>query len=122
MALTTWEAIMEHRVDIEQLVQSTSEAIHPKIRDLIIEIVKIRKENVVKFTSHDTSIYMKPSTVRFMLDLEYCVKNAFCSIWQNVFKVETKFKEFVTIIRQNCINNNVMRLKNCVKFTIKLHS
>jgi len=27
MSLTTWETIMEHRVDIEQLVQSTSETI-----------------------------------------------------------------------------------------------
>jgi len=81
-------------------VQSTSEAIPRESHDLIIEIVKIQNENVVKFTSH-TSIYMKPSIVRFMLDLEHCVKNALCSIWQNVFIVDTKFKEFVTIICQN---------------------
>jgi len=51
---------------------------------------------------------MKPSTVRFMLDLEHCVKNALRSIWQNVFKVDAKswFKKFVAIIRQNCINKN----------------
>jgi len=61
--------------DIEQLVESP-EAIPREIHDLIIEIVKIRNENLVKFTSHDTSIYMKPSTVRFILDFEYCVKNA----------------------------------------------
>jgi len=72
---------MEHRSDIEQLVQSTPEAIPREIHDLIIEIVKIRNENVIKFTSHDTSIYMKPSTVCFMLDLEHCVKNALCSIY-----------------------------------------
>jgi len=102
---------MEHRADIEQLVQSTPEAISREIHDLIIEIVKIRNENMVKFTSHDTSIYMKPSTVRFMLDLEHCVKNALRSIWQNVFKVDAKFKEFVAIIRQNCINNKCDALK-----------
>jgi len=65
---------------------------------------------VIKFTSHDTSIYMKPLIVRFMLDLEHCVKNALRSIWQNVFKV-AKFKEFVTIIRQNYINNKCDALK-----------
>jgi len=86
-------------------VQSTPEAIPQEIHNLITEIAKIRNENVVKFTSHDTSIYVKPSTVRFMLDLEHRVKNALRSIWQNLFKVEAKFKEFMTIIRQNCNNN-----------------
>jgi len=62
-------------------VQSTPEAIPRESHDLIVEIVKIRNENVVKFTSHDTSMYMKLSTVRFMLDLEHCVKNALRSIW-----------------------------------------
>jgi len=38
---------------------------------------------------------MKPSTVRFMLDLKHCVENAFRSIRQNVFKVDAKFKESV---------------------------
>jgi len=56
-------------------MQSTPEAILREILDFIIEIVKIRNENVVKFTSHDTSIY-KLSIVHFMLDLEHCVKNA----------------------------------------------
>jgi len=111
MSHSTWAAIMEHRSDIEQLVQSTPEAIPREIHDLIIEIVKIRNENMVKFTSHDTSIYMKPSTVRFMLDLEHCIKNALRSIWQNVFKVDAKIQEFVAIIRQNCINNKCDALK-----------
>jgi len=66
---------------------------------------------VVKFTSHDTSIYMKLSTVRFMLDLEHCVKNALRSIWQNIFKVDAKFQESVIIIHQNCINNKCDALK-----------
>jgi len=34
MSLSTWETIMEHRADIEQLVQSTPEAISRKIHDL----------------------------------------------------------------------------------------
>jgi len=55
-------------------------------------------------------------------DLEHCVENAFCSIRQNVFKVDAKFEEFVTIMHQNRYNNKCDALKNCVKFTIKLHS
>jgi len=46
---------MEYHSNIEQLVQSTSKAILWEIHNLIIEIVKIRNENVVKFTSEDTS-------------------------------------------------------------------
>jgi len=80
MFRTTWAAIMERCSDIEQLVQSTPEAMPREIHDLIIEIVKMQNENVIKFTSHKTSIYMKSSTVRFILDLEHCVKNALCSI------------------------------------------
>jgi len=111
MSHITWATIMKHRSDIEQLMQSTPEAVQREIHDLIIEIVKIQNENLVKFTSHDTPIYMKPSIVRFMLDLEYCVKNTLRSIWQNVFKVDAKFQEFVAIIRQNCINNKCDALK-----------
>jgi len=106
---TTWAAIIIR--NIKQLVQSTPEAILREIHNLIIEIVKIRNKNVVKLISEDTSIYMNPLTVRFMLDLEHCVANAFRSIRQNVFKVDAKFNEFVTIIRQNCLNNKCDALK-----------
>jgi len=118
MSHTTW---VEYCSNIEQLVQSTLEAITIAAQaagnssSVIIEIVKIRNENVVKFTLHDTSIYVKPSTVRFMPDiLEHYVKSALRSKWQNVFKVDEKFKEFVTIIRQNCINNKCDALKKIV--------
>jgi len=68
---------MEYHSDIE-LMQSIPEAIPREIHNLIIEIIKIRNKNVVKFTSRDISIYMKPLTVLFML--EHCVKNALRSI------------------------------------------
>jgi len=41
-------------------------------------------------------------------------------IRQNVFKVDAKFQEFVTIIYQNYINNKCNALKNCVKFKTSL--
>jgi len=37
------------------------------------------------------------------------------SVWQNVFKVDAKFQEFVTIIRQNCINNKCDTFKKLRK-------
>jgi len=53
-------------------VQSILEAIPREIHDLIIEIVKIQNENVVKFTSHNTSIYMKPSTAFYARSQTLC--------------------------------------------------
>jgi len=55
----------------------------------------------------------------FYLDLEHCVKNALRSIWQNLFKVEAKFKEFVIIIRQNCINNKCDAFKKLCEVYVK---
>jgi len=46
-----------------------------------------------------------------MLEIVHCVGNALCSIRQHVFKIDAKFKEFVTIIRQNCLNNKYDALK-----------
>jgi len=36
------------------------------IRNLVIELVKIRDAHIVKLTFHDTYMYMKPATVLFL--------------------------------------------------------
>ncbi len=90
---------------------NTTPATPWEIHNLIIEIVKLQNENIVKFTSGDNSIYMKPSTVLFMLNLEHCVEHARNWIMENVYKVEEKFKQFVNIIRLKCIHNRYDALK-----------
>ena len=65
----------------------------------------MRNENVVKFALRDTCMYMKPSTVLFMLDLEHCVEHVYYWLCQNMYSVSEKFKQFVSNLRQNCINN-----------------
>jgi len=55
------------------------EAIAPSsssIRDLVINLVKIRDANIVKLTSHDTYMYMKP-IILFLFELECCIEHAY---------------------------------------------
>ena len=65
----------------------------------------MRDENVVKIALHDTCIYMKPSTVHFMFDLEHSVEHAYNWLYQNTYSVSEKFKQFASYLHQNCINN-----------------
>jgi len=70
---------MEHRADIEQLVQSTK-ATPREIHDIIdLIIVKIRNENgKIHIALYTWSLQL------YVLDFEHCIKNALRSMWQNV--------------------------------------
>ncbi|XP_071581349.1 uncharacterized protein [Temnothorax nylanderi] len=98
----TWVTFIEKRADIQRLVQSPAPS-SLAFRDL--ELVKIRDADIVKLTSCDTSLYMKPSTVLFLFELEHCVENVYFQLCQNVHGVCEKFKQLVTILRQNCITD-----------------
>ncbi|XP_071576388.1 uncharacterized protein [Temnothorax nylanderi] len=104
LAHTTWTALIERRADIERLLQSTAPS-SMLIQDLRIELVKIRDANVVKLTLHNNSMYMKSSTVFFLFELEHCVENVYFQLCQNVHGVSEKFKQFVIILRRNCITD-----------------
>ena len=98
----TWVTFIERRADIQRLVQSpgpSSLAFHD------LELAKIRDADIVKLTSCATSLYMKPSTVLFLFELEHCVENVYFQLCQNVHGVSEKFKQFATILRQNCITD-----------------
>ncbi|XP_071572841.1 uncharacterized protein [Temnothorax nylanderi] len=105
----TWVTFIEKRADIQRLVQSPAPS-SLAFRDL--ELVKIRDADIVKLTSCDTSLYMKPSTVLFLFELEHCVENVYFQLCQNVHGVSEKCKQFVTILRQNCITDkcNAVRI------------
>ncbi|XP_071580699.1 uncharacterized protein [Temnothorax nylanderi] len=104
----TWVTFIEKRADIQRLVQSPAPS-SLAFRDL--ELVKIRDADIVKLTSCDTSLYMKPSTVLFLFELEHCVENVYFQLCQNVHGVSEKFKQFVTILRQNCITNKCIAVR-----------
>ncbi|KYN29950.1 hypothetical protein ALC57_00594, partial [Trachymyrmex cornetzi] len=79
----TWMAFVEKRADIQQLVRSSTPS-PLMIQDLVIELVKIRDVDNVKLSLCDKCVYMKPSTILFMLKLEQCVEHAF--LFMSIYK------------------------------------
>jgi len=75
------------------------------IRDLVIDFVKIRDEDIVKLTLYDTCMYMKPATILFLFTLEHCVEHVYFGLCQNMHMISEKFKQFVIYLRSNCITN-----------------
>ncbi|XP_077259093.1 uncharacterized protein LOC143895676 [Temnothorax americanus] len=96
----TWVTFIEKHADIQRLVQSSAPS-SLTFRDL--ELVKISDADIVKLTSCGTSLYMKPSTVLFLFELEHCVENVYFQLCQNVHGVSEKFKQFVKTLRRKCI-------------------
>ncbi|XP_039303319.1 uncharacterized protein LOC120357265 [Solenopsis invicta] len=105
LAHATWTALFQKRVDIERLAQSTSPSSTLSIQDLIVQLIKLRNENIVKLTLRDTCMYLKPKTVLFLFELEQCVEHIYYSLYQYTYTVSEKYKHFVTLLRQNYVNN-----------------
>ena len=101
----TWTALFQKRMEIEQLVKSTSPSSAVLIQDLNVQLIKLRNKNIVKLTLRDTCMYLKPKTVLFLLELEHCVEHIYYSLYQYTYTVSEKYKHFVSLLRQNHVNN-----------------
>ena len=75
------------------------------IHELIVQLIKLRDENIIKLILHNTYIYMKPATVSFMFELDHCIEHVYFAMMQNLNNVTDKYKHLVTFLRQNCITN-----------------
>ncbi|KYN12432.1 hypothetical protein ALC57_15399 [Trachymyrmex cornetzi] len=65
-----WMALIEKkRTTIQRLVQSSTPS-KVMILDLVIKFVEIRDVDNVKLSLCDKCMYMKPSTILFMLELD----------------------------------------------------
>ncbi|XP_071579506.1 uncharacterized protein [Temnothorax nylanderi] len=106
----TWTTIIERRMDIEQLMQSTVGS-SLSIRDLIIELVKMRDANIVKLTLRDTCLYMIPATILFLFEIEQCVEHVYFNLCQNIQHVSNNYNHFVTVLRQNRITDKCQARK-----------
>ncbi|KAL6256587.1 hypothetical protein P5V15_012698 [Pogonomyrmex californicus] len=93
-----------------QLVQSIAPS-SLSIHDLIIKLVQMRNTNIVKFTLRDTCLYMKPSTVFFLFKLEHCVEHVYYRLYENIYGVSEKFKQFINFLRRNCITDKHIAIK-----------
>ena len=82
------------KVDIERFLQSNKPP-SLSIRDLVMEHVKIRDASVVKLILHDSCLYMKPSTILFLFELEHCVNHEYLKLCQNIEAVNASFDRLV---------------------------
>jgi len=65
----TWKIFIAKRTDkLIQINLSTAPA-SLSIRDLVIDLIKIRDADIVKLTLYDTCMYMKPATILFLFTL-----------------------------------------------------
>ncbi|KAL6254068.1 hypothetical protein P5V15_014685 [Pogonomyrmex californicus] len=92
-----WKTLIEKRVDIEQLVQSIAPSMH--------------SATIVKFTLRDTCLYMKPSAVFFLFELEHCIEHVYYWFFENIYGVSEKFKQFINFLRRNRITDKHIAIK-----------
>ncbi|XP_070160573.1 uncharacterized protein [Polyergus mexicanus] len=100
LSIDTWESLMLKRADVERLVQ-TPDHTPIWINDLTIEIVKIHDTSVVKLTLRDSCLYMKPSTIFFLFELEHCVNHEYLKLCENLEAVNESFDRFVVNLQGN---------------------
>ncbi|KYN27505.1 hypothetical protein ALC57_03103, partial [Trachymyrmex cornetzi] len=86
----TWTAFIEKRMDIVRLMRSST-LLSLMILDLVIELVKICDLDNVKLSLCDKCVYMKPSTILFMLELEQCVEHVYFDLCQYTNIASDKF-------------------------------
>ncbi|XP_029671531.1 uncharacterized protein LOC115240493 [Formica exsecta] len=100
LPIDTWESLMLKRADVEQLVQTPNHA-PIWIYDLTIEIVKIHDASIVKLTLRDSCLYMKPSTIFFLFELEHCVNHEYLKLCENIKAVNESFDRLVVNLQGN---------------------
>ncbi|KYN38940.1 hypothetical protein ALC56_06675, partial [Trachymyrmex septentrionalis] len=96
-------AFIEKQTDIERLVQSTD--LSSLIRNLVFNSLEYVIWTI-KISLYNKYLYMKPSTVFFMLELEmYQVHIIYYKMCQYTNSVNERFKCFIIYIQENCIIN-----------------
>jgi len=74
-----------------------------------VELVKIRNENIEKFTLNNKCMYVRSSTVLFLFEIEHYVENIYFKLWHDKHVVNEKYKQFVTLLQRNNINNRITK-------------
>ncbi|XP_011859133.1 PREDICTED: uncharacterized protein LOC105556650 [Vollenhovia emeryi] len=99
---STWMEFNKKRAEIEQLFKSPDTS-SVQIDNLLLELVRMNNGNVVKLTLEYTCMYMKASTVLFLLNLEHCVEHVYRKLSENIEAVNESFDQFVCCLQSNMI-------------------
>jgi len=99
---------IERCANIENLMQSTAPS-SLSIRDLVIELVKMCDTHIVKLSSRDTCMYMKPSAILFFY---YIILFYF-------IRTQTLRRVCITRVKCICCKGKISTI--CNRFTPKLY-
>ena len=90
----TWKAFIERHANIERLMQSIVSSSLSPIQNLNVEFIKVCDAKNIKLSLCGTCLYMKPTTILFLFELEQCVEYAYYKLSQCTHGVSKKFKYF----------------------------
>ncbi|XP_011883611.1 PREDICTED: uncharacterized protein LOC105570776 [Vollenhovia emeryi] len=96
-----WKEYRNIQSKIDQLLKATdaSSSSAIQLNHLAIELVRTRHGNIVKVTSNNTSMYMKPSTISFLFELEHCVDCIYFQLYADLETVHESFEELVVHVQ-----------------------
>lgn len=100
LPIETWRLLMQKRADIEQLTETPL-----WIRDLTFQVINTSNSTIIKITSSDNSLYMKPSTLLHLFDFDKCIDHMYSWLCENTHNVTEKFKQFIHILQRNNISD-----------------
>ena len=72
-----------------------------RIRDLVMEHIKLKDLSIVKLTLYDSCLYLKSSTILFLFELEHCVNYEYLKLCENTENVNASFDQFVRCLQSN---------------------
>lgn len=102
-----WKALMDTRMDIDQLLQTSP----LWIQNLLIENVTFQNIKVVKLNLLDATVYIKRETLDKLFNLELCIDHMYSWLCNNINIVAAKFKKFVNVLQQQNITAQYYSLK-----------
>ncbi|KAL6420970.1 hypothetical protein ACFW04_013632 [Cataglyphis niger] len=109
-----WATFIVKRVDIEQFLLSPQRPL--RIRDLVMEHIKLKDSSAVKLTLYDSCLYMKPSTILFLFEFEHCVNHEYLKLCENT-DVSENFDQFVRCLQSimpSAMRDNLAKILNDV--------
>ena len=93
LPIETWRLLMRKRIEIEHLTETPL-----WICDLTLAVVNMSDSKIIKITSSNNTLYMKPSTLLHLFDFDKCIDHMYSWLCENIYNVTEKFKQFVDVL------------------------
>lgn len=95
----TWSKLMAGYADIEKMLQDPLPSTPLSFGDLSISICVMYGSKMFKLVVAEKSLYMKPTTLKYLFELKHCISYRHDWLGDNIFVVNSKFTQFLNIIK-----------------------